>query len=129
MTLTSLNDLPSAEIASATIESEQQTDLVISALLLIERVGSSKHLPAVRRLVQSDDPPVRARALRVLARLGTADDVHHLRSGLEDRSHWVVLHAARALREMGRTDVLSDVANSELPAALAARELMWEVRV
>ncbi len=128
LTLASLNDAGSVDLATKVIESEQQTDLVIAALTLIEKVGGSEQLPAVRRLIESTDFAVRARATTTLAALGTAEDTARIRSGLDDESNWVALHAAQGLRDMGRIDLLEEVANSDHPRAIAAQEALWELR-
>jgi HEAT repeat protein len=128
LTLASLNDAGSVDLATQVIEAERQTDLVIAALTLIEKVGGSEQLPAVRRLLESTDFAVRARAVTTLAALGTAEDTARIRSGLDDESNWVALHAAQGLRDMGRVDLLEELASSDHPRAVAAQEMLWEMR-
>ncbi len=126
VTLTNLNDARSLDIATRTLESEDQTDLLVASLGLLEKVGGDEQLPTVRRLIRSPDPPVRARAVSALARLGTAEDAEQIRSALDDASNWVALHAAQGLKEMGRDDLLALIEAADHPRAIAAREMLWE---
>jgi HEAT repeat protein len=128
LALAALNDAAAIDIATQVIESEESTDLVIAALTLIGKVGGREPLPAVRRLLQSPDFAVRASAVTALARLGTADDSAYIQAGLDDESSWVALHAAQALRDAGRMDLLEEVADSDHPRAIAAQEMLWELR-
>jgi HEAT repeat protein len=124
-TLTSLRDVGSADIASQVLRSKDHIDVVIPVLGLIEKVGGRDQLPVVRRLLRSPDHAVRARAVSTLARIGTPEDGAHIRAALEDESNWVVLHAVRGLKETGETDLLTEVAASESPGAIAAQEMLW----
>ncbi len=125
MTLTTLNDILAVQTASHVVETESDTDLVVAALGLIDRVGGPDQLVAVRRLLSSDDPAIRARAVTTLARIGSPEDVQHLQTALDDANNWVVIHAAEGLAELGRRDILEAAAGSDHPRALAAREVLW----
>ncbi len=125
-TLTALNDVESVDVARRVIEAEDQVDLVVRCLRLVEKLGADDQLPAVRSLLMSPEPGIRARALRTLARIGGSDDADRIKAGLTDESNWVVLHAVRGLSELGETELLEDIAASEHGAAEAARELLWE---
>ncbi len=128
-TLTSLSDHQSLDIATQIIESNNENDLVISALGLIEKVGGPEQLPAVRRLLESTDPAIRAHAVTTLARLGAPEDVDLVRRQLDDSSNWVALHAAEGLEEMGQVELLASLGASDHPRALAAREVIWKAIV
>ncbi|NNG17221.1 MAG: hypothetical protein HKM89_12145 [Gemmatimonadales bacterium] len=124
-TLTSLRDVASAAVASQVLRSEDHIDVIIPVLGLIEKVGDRDQLPVVRQLLRSPDHAVRARAVSTLANIGTSEDGAHIRAALDDESNWVVLHAARGLKETGRMDLLAEVAESESPGAIAAQEMLW----
>ncbi|UCF19622.1 MAG: HEAT repeat domain-containing protein, partial [Gemmatimonadota bacterium] len=126
MTLTTLNDILAVQTAAQVLETESNTDLIVAALGLIDRVGGPDQLSAVRRLLSSSDPAIRARAVTALARIGSSQDVRHLQAALDDSNNWVVIHAVEGLLEMGRKDILEAVAGSDHPRALAAREVLWE---
>lgn len=128
-TLTSLRDVGSAAVASQVLRSEDHIDVIIPVLGLIEKVGGRDQLPVVRQLLRSPDHAVRARAVSTLARIGTSEDVAHIRAALDDESNWVVIHAARGLKETGRMDLLAEVAESESPGAIAAQEMLWSGHV
>jgi len=124
-TLASLTDVGAADVGSQMLQSESDTDLVVALLALIEKVGGPEQLPAVRGLLHSPDHAVRALAVTTLARIGTAEDAGYIRAALDDGSNWVLLHAVRGLEEMGATNLLTEVADSEHAGAIAAREVLW----
>ncbi len=125
-TLANLNDAHAAGIASRILETERQTDLSVTSLKLLEKVGGREQLAAVRTLASSPDPAVRAQAISTLARLGAPEDFSRVRSALDDESNWVAIHAAQGLKDLGKTDVLAMLAGTEHPRAIAAREVLWE---
>jgi hypothetical protein len=124
-TLSLLTDVGSADLAGQVLEAEHDTDLIVAVLGLIEKVGGPDQLPVVRRLLHSTDQAVRALAVTTLSRIGTTDDSEHIRAALNDESPWVLLHAARALKRMGATNLLAEVAGSAHPGAVAAQEMLW----
>ncbi len=125
-TLANLNDARAAAIASRILETESQVDLIVASLRLVEKVGGRDQLTAIRALTSSPNPAVRAQAVTALARLGTPEDVTRLRSALDDESNWVAIHAAQGLKDLGQTDMLAMIEDTDHPRAIAAREVLWE---
>jgi HEAT repeat protein len=126
-TLVQLNDLAAADSATAVIQTETDTDLLVAALRLIQRVGGEEQREPVKGLLQAPDPAVRANAVRALACVGTQSDVDLVRSAVEDESNWVVMHAVWGLKALGRLDVLRELVSSNHHRAAAAREMLAEV--
>jgi len=132
-TLERLNDLNAADIAVAvleagaatsTIPSEQHVDLMVAALRLVRKVGRGEHVGTVRRMLAASNAAVRGCAVDALASVGGGDDVPLIRKAIDDESNWVVMHAVRGLKALGRVDFLQDLAASNHPRADAAREVL-----
>ena len=103
----------------------EERELVISSLRLLEELGRPDHLPVVRSLEDSRDPVLRSLTMAVLGRAGEPEtDGAAVRSGLENPSPWVALHAARALVQLGLTEELERLAGSGSPRADLAREVL-----
>lgn len=103
----------------------EERELVISSLRLLEELGRPDHLTVVRKLLDSRDPVLRSLAVAVVGRVGEPEeDGPAVRSALEDPSPWVALHAARALRELGFTEELERLAETDSERADLAREVL-----
>lgn len=126
-TLVQLNDLAAVDSATAVIQTEHDTDLLVAALRLIQRVGGEEQREPVKRLLIAADPAVRANAVRALACVGTQSDVDLVRKAVEDESNWVVMHAVWGLKALGRLDMLRDIVSCNHRRAAAAREMLAEV--
>ena len=124
--LAELNDLASAEAAVQVIENEDDHDLVGAALRLLGRIGLPTHLDRVRQLCRSRDFVIRIHALTALGQLGHAEDIPVLREALDDQSPWVARHAADGIRNLGGTEVLRQIAESDHPRSGLAREMLAE---
>lgn len=102
-----------------------ERELVITSLRLLKEVGQPRHLPVVRELMSSPDPVFRSLAVAVLGAAGDpAKDGPRVKAGLSDPSSWVALHAARALLELGITEELEALAESDSERADLAREVL-----
>jgi len=126
-TLVQLNDLAAVDSATAVIQTENDTDLLVAALRLIQRVGGEEQREPVKGLLNAPDPAVRANAVRALACVGTQSDVELVRNAVEDESNWVVMHAVWGLKALGRSDLLRDIVSSNHRRSAAAREMLTEV--
>jgi HEAT repeat protein len=125
-TLVQLNDLAAVDSATTVIETEHDTDLLVAALRLIQKIGGEEQREPVQRLLDTPDPAVRANAVRALACIGTGSDVERVRAAVEDESNWVVMHAVWGLKALGRLDLLQELASSSHRRAAAAREMLAE---
>jgi hypothetical protein len=123
-TLTQLNDLGAAEGAAKVLATEQDVDLLVATLRLMRNVGSGEHVPAVRSLLRSPSPAVRGYAVSAMVAIGTAEDTANIEAAIDDESSWVVMHAVRGLKALGRLEILESLAASDHPRASAAREIL-----
>jgi HEAT repeat protein len=123
-----MNDLSSADLAARLLPSEPDPEVQSDLLRLVAKLGRPEHAAVARAFTASPTSHVRAAALQALSALGTegGDDAERIAAGLDDPSPWVALHAARGLRELGRTDVLERLAGSPSPRASLAAEVLGE---
>jgi hypothetical protein len=117
------NDLPSGDIAARALETADDVDLQVAALRVLERVGTAEHLVVVRRLARSPEAAVRGSAVRTLAAVGGEAELGIIRAALDDESHWVAIRAVRALRELGRTDLLRSLVEAGHRWSTAVQEV------
>ena len=123
-TLEQLNDLPAADVAVEVARTESDVDLLVAAARLIHRVGSGRHVAAVREMLSATNPAVRGYAVAALANIGTSEDAPLIRNAVDDESSWVVMHAVRGLKTIGRLDLLHKLVDANHPRASAAREML-----
>ncbi len=123
-TLEQLNDLNAVDAAVTVVETERDVDLLVAAVRLIRKVGSGDHVAAVRRLLEAPSPAVRGYAVATLASIGTPGDTSLIQQAIDDESNWVVMHAVRGLKAVGRLDILRELAESDHPRAPAALEVL-----
>ena len=121
-----LYDLPAADLAIKVLAEEQDTELLAAALRLLSESARAEHLSAVRKMVSSRDPIVRANATRALARICAPEDLPTLQSAFNDPSAWVAVHAARGLRRIGASQLLRDLGTSNHPRATLALQILAE---
>jgi HEAT repeat protein len=124
--LTMLKDFDSAELAVAVVSTEDDRELVASALRLLAAVGTPEHVAAVRARCASPDNVLRAHALEALGVVGEKDDIPRLLGAMSDPSPWVAIHAARSLRAAGGVGLLRDLGDSDHPRAALARQVLAE---
>lgn len=101
------NDLPAGDIAAHALDGADDTDLRVALIRLIDRVGTADHVPLLRRLVADPVPAVRGAAIRALATLGGDAEAALIGRAIDDDSHWVAIHAVRALRKLGQGELLA----------------------
>jgi len=119
-----LDDVGAAAVAEAIAEGSDDTQLVVSSLRLLARVGGPQHAPLARRALEAADPLTRMRGAEALGELGGAEDLLRLRAALDDPSPWVALAAARALARAGGRDVLLSLEQEDSPRGTLAREML-----
>lgn len=124
--LKQLGDLESADPAAEVVEVEDDRELLAAALGLLKVVGRPEHAQVIRVRCASPDFAIRAHALSALGELADDDDIPRLEAALDDPSPWVALHAARGLYTSGAVDRLEELAASEGPGGLVARQVLLE---
>ncbi|MFW2340364.1 MAG: HEAT repeat domain-containing protein [Acidimicrobiia bacterium] len=124
--LSLLTDPAAGDVATAVLQTAPHRELAAASLRLLRSVGSPEHLPTVRDYGRSRDFVLRALAMRVLGSIGEAADMVLLEKGMMDLEPWVAINSAEAMLEAGGHHRLHDIAESELPQASLAREVMME---
>ena len=119
-----LTDPAAGEIAAYVLTSGPHRELATALLRLLQKVGGPEHVEIVRNYATSRDFALRALALRSLGTIGDQSDLEILEQGIFDSDPWVALNAARAMLEAGGDDRLVEIAQSELPQAILAQELI-----
>ena len=112
--------------AERVLASATERDVLAAALRLVAELGQAEQAPLVRPFLGHDDPVIRLAAIQALATTGGEADESLLRQGMEDESAWVAIHAARALVHTGDSGSLRQLARSEEPRALLARQVLLE---
>ncbi|MEQ9397840.1 MAG: HEAT repeat domain-containing protein [Longimicrobiales bacterium] len=124
--LAELPDLQAGPAAAAVVEIEEDPDLLASALRLLTQVGFPEHARYIRVRCASPDAAVRSTALRALGALGQEGDMPRLIGAMSDPSPWVAISAARGIHDAGGEQLLRDLAESEHPRAVVARQVLAE---
>lgn len=124
--LTMQGDPRAADVAAEVVREAEDPELAIRALRLLGTVGHRDHLSAIRYKSTAPDAFVRAQALSALGRVGDERELPALLAGMDDPSPWVALHAARAVRDVGGTDMLSDLAQSSSRYGRLAGQVLHE---
>jgi HEAT repeat protein len=121
-----LKDFASGDVAAFVVETENDPELVAAALRLLTTVGRPEHALLIRARCASPDVAVRASALSALGTLGLAEDHYRLLGAMSDTSPWVAIQGARGLVSSGGRELLRDLADSDHPRALLARQILGE---
>lgn len=124
--LSLLTDPAAGDIAAAVLNRFPHRELAAATLRLLRAVGSPEHLPTIRDYAHNHDFVLRALAIRVLGSVGEPTDIVLLEQGMTDAEPWVAINSAEAMLEAGGLQRLHDIAESELPQASLAREVMTE---
>jgi HEAT repeat protein len=119
-------DFLAGDIAAEVVRSEQDRNLLASSLRLLASVGRPEHVDAVRPHCSSDDPVVRAQALRAMGPLGDKEDVPALIEAMDDANPWPALYAARGARDAGGSEALSGMVASGGDRASLAEQVLHE---
>jgi hypothetical protein len=121
-----LHDPEAVDVAADLLSVEENRELLAAALRIVAALGRPEHAAQVRPLCTHEDPVIRAVAIQALTTTGAAEDLFLLRLGLDDESHWVAIHAARALRDSGGGASLRVLARSESPRSALAQQVLME---
>ena len=107
--LRELHDPAAADPAAEVVRTNHERDLVAASLGMLMEVGQQHHVEAVRPLIASKEPILRARAYAIIARLGGAEDVVMIRQAFRDDSPWVTIRVVDTLRAVGALEVLAQL--------------------
>jgi HEAT repeat protein len=124
--LRELHDLEAARSALAVLESDAPTDLAAPLLRLLAVLGDPSQLEGIRRTLTHPHFAVRAEAYSAFGALCGDEGEAVLEEGLWDRSPWVALHAARAMRDRGWVQPLQRLTRSGQPGMHAAGQALSE---
>jgi HEAT repeat protein len=117
-------DLMAADLAADILDKGAAGELAAASATLLGATARPDHVPILRRLASSPNYVVRMIALEALAPLADVGDQSRLEAALHDPSPWVALRAAYALREMGGTEALRNLAASNDDRAVLAHEVL-----
>lgn len=121
-----LNDAGAADAAARILENPADRPLQTACLRLIKEVGRPKHLPVVRRFVDSTDFVLRIHAIGALGQVGGQEEADRLIQAVADSSEWVAIQAVQGLKEMGETPFLRSLAASDHARSRLARQALIE---
>jgi hypothetical protein len=124
--LRELHDLEAAGSAFGALEGDAPPDLAAPLLRLLAVLGEPRHLVGIRRTLTHPHFAVRAEAYSAYGALCGAEGETVLQEGLWDRSPWVALHAARAMRDRGWVEPLQRLTRSGQPGMQAAGQALSE---
>jgi hypothetical protein len=124
--LKELHDLEAARSAFAALESDAPPDLAAPLLRLLAVLGDPGHLEGIHRTLRHPHFAVRAEAYSAYGALCGNEGEAILEEGLWDRSPWVALHAARAMRDRGWIEPLQRFNRSGQPGMYAAGQALSE---
>jgi len=123
--LSVLRDLASADLAAKLTLKEKNPEFLAALLRLLAQVGTSKHAPAARAHLDSEEFFVRSAATRTLAELGREEDLPFLVERLSDPSTWVKMAAARGVYRLGGKATLAALTQED-PANPFFRQVLAE---
>lgn len=118
------DDLAAGDVAAHTLTTTTDRELLIASLRLLQDVGRPEHAGAVRAHARSQDPVIRAQALRALGAVGDASDIPQLVESMQDTSPWAALGAAEGVLAAGGADVLAEIASSGDRVGVLARQVL-----
>lgn len=118
-----LQDAQVAPLAVRLLSSSKDVNVQVAALSALGSSGIKEHVPLIRSFYASPHFAVRLAVMRALHALEAYDE-SFFQKGLEDRSHWVALQAAQALKASGQQHVLHEMAFLEHPRADLANQVL-----
>jgi HEAT repeat protein len=124
--LRELHDLEAAQTAFEVLNADPPPDLAAPLLRLLTVLGHPGQLDGIRRTLNHPHFAVRAEAYSAYGALCGEDGAAALEEGLWDRSPWVALHAARAMRDRAWVEPLGRLARSGEPGNHAAGQALSE---
>jgi HEAT repeat protein len=119
-------DFAAGDVAAEVVRLERHTDLLAASLRLLAAVGRPEHASVVRPLCTSDDPVVRAQALRAMGPLADAEDLPTLLGAMDSEDPWPALYAARGARDAGGQEILGRIRGSGDRKAVLADQVLSE---
>lgn len=122
--LARFNDYGVADAAAGLLHDQTHPELVITTLRLLGIVGQEKHRGVVQPFCRASSDAVRVNAVRTLRHLCVQEDRPLFIEALNDPNPWVARQAAQALKLLGDTATLEELAGSGHPRALLAREIL-----
>ncbi len=117
-------DIAAGDVAAQVLETTTDRELLAATLRLLSDVGRPEHADAVRAHARSEDPVIRAHALRALGTVGGERDIPQLVESMRDASPWAALNAAKGVLAAGGADVLTEIAASADEVAVIARQVL-----
>ena len=105
-TLLILHDIKAADLAVKVLQKERQSKLIPKCLEIIANTGAPGHRIVVKAYTESEDPEIRAKAIKALGVVGQPEDVPLIEKLFIKDSNWVSLYAARALKNLKADNVL-----------------------
>jgi HEAT repeat protein len=122
-----VNDWLGADVAARVLEeANPDVEVARSCLRLLAGMGRAEHVELARRYSTAKRSIVRAEAVRTAAAIGGPREVDAITAALHDPSTWVAHEAAVGLIQLGRADVVRELASGDTPVALVARQALAE---
>ena len=118
-----LQDPYTAPLAVRLLSESEDINVQVAALAVLGSSGIKEHTALIRSFYQSPQFAVRLAVMRAMHQLQAYDE-SFFQQGLEDRSHWVALQAAQALKASGQQHVLHEMAFLEHPRAELANQVL-----
>lgn len=121
-----LHDPDAMDIAGLVLATATDREVVAATLRLVADLGEPAQAEVVRPFLSHPDQVIRAAAIQALTTTGDAQDRALLQHGIDDESGWVAMHAARALKSTGQSQLLRELARRDEPRSLLARQVLLE---
>jgi HEAT repeat protein len=123
-TLLNLNDFESVKIALAILKQEDQVDILIPALMLLEKLSSSNLSQEILPFCNAPQFAVRAYALKALASSSKEAYTELFLEKLADPSPWVARQAAFALKKTGQIKLLERLSRENTQLSEIAKQTL-----
>jgi len=126
-TLIKLYDFKSGDYCDEICSAGDNREVLAAYLRLMRIIAEEKHIPAIRKLCERDDPVILSNAVRILTQISTDEHEACYKKAMDNPSIWVVINASWGLKEAGKLDILRKYAYSDHPRAELARQVLTEV--
>jgi HEAT repeat protein len=117
-------DIGAGDVAADVLRTSRDGDILAATLRLLQEVGRPEHAEVVRMHTGSEDPAVRAHALRALGIVGGEADIPELVEAMRDPSPWAALNATEGLLAAGGVGLLTRMAASGDGIGVLARQVL-----
>ncbi|MCF7807449.1 MAG: HEAT repeat domain-containing protein [Candidatus Marinimicrobia bacterium] len=121
--LREIGDLGTGDLAIKLLNEEIDPELKAALLRLIGTLGVPRHRLTLISLLDAPEFIIRIHTLKALGHIGEPGDGEKILASFNDESDWVALHAARALLDLGREDLLEVMAHDH-PKSQIVRQVM-----